>query len=87
MEIGYSRTFTKSFKRFPRTLQQRIVVREKIFRNDRRNPLLKDHALAGEFEGCSSYSITGDVRVIYRFIDLNKVVFLDVGTHHELYGS
>lgn len=87
MEIGYSGAFAKRFKRLSRTLQQRIVVREGVFRSNRRNPLLKDHALSGEFEGCRSFSITGDVRVIYRFIEPNRVILLDVGTHHELYDS
>lgn len=87
MQIGYSRTFAKKFKRLSRTLQQRVITRQKLFRENRRHPFLKDHALSGEFEGCRSFSVTGDVRVIYQMLGTSKAVFLSVGTHHELYGS
>ena len=87
MEIGYSRTCGKKFKHLSRTLQQRVLARQKLFIENRHHPLLKDHALTGEFVGCRSFSITGDVRVIYRTFGTGKTVFLTVGTHHELYGS
>jgi addiction module RelE/StbE family toxin len=87
MEIGYSRTFAKRYKRLSKSLQQRVLVRECLFRDDRQHPLLKDHALSGEFDGCRSFSITGDVRVIYKLLNPDTAVFLDIGTHHELYGS
>lgn len=87
MEIRYSRAFTKSFKRLSKVLQQRVIARQKLFREDRHHPLLKDHALSGEFDGCRSFSVTGDVRVVYTFIGTENVAFMHIGTHHELYGS
>lgn len=45
---------------------------------------LNDHALAGKLIGKRSFSIAGDIRVIYIVTD-NTIVFLDIGTHSQVY--
>ena len=48
--------------------------------------LLNNHALSGEYVGCRSINITGDVRAIYEEIKDNHFEFVAIGTHTELYG-
>jgi addiction module RelE/StbE family toxin len=55
-----------------------------LFVNDSENQVLKNHALIGDYQGYKSFSVTGDVRVIYR--DSGGQVFLiDIGTHNQVY--
>lgn len=49
-----------------------------------RDRLLNDHSLKGSKDGHRSFSITGDVRVIYRETE-SAYIFKDVGTHNQVY--
>jgi addiction module RelE/StbE family toxin len=87
MQFLYSRRFTKQFERLTRTTQIRVIQRQNLFAQDKRNSLLNDHALLGDSKGLRSFSITGDVRIIYEVVGDDIVLLLKVGTHHELYGA
>lgn len=55
-----------------------------IFVFDRQSELINDHQLKGKMSHLRSFSIDQDYRVIYRERD-NDFLFLDVGTHEEVY--
>lgn len=41
-------------------------------------------ALTGDLQGRRSFSVTGDIRVIY--VELNeKIILLDIGAHNQAY--
>ncbi len=83
--------FSTRFKRMYRKLlakRQRICDdRLRLFVANPRHTLLNVHPLGGEYTGCFSINVTGDIRAVYRMIDMNRAYFLAVGTHSELYGS
>ena len=87
MEFIPTRRFDRSFKRLPFSLQKRFVERKDIFRENCRHPLLRDHALQGQMLGYRSFSITGDINVLYEEINASTIRLIDIGTHHDLYGS
>ncbi len=85
--IKRDRTFEKHFK-------QRIGPNEKLtnqfkerlalfMAGDLGYPL-HDHALTGKLAGKRSFSIAGDMRVIYIELE-DSIVFLDIGTHNQVY--
>lgn len=87
MIIIYYRQFKKHFKKriLPDiSLVKRFDERIKLFISDRVNPILADHPLGGDYKGYRSFSITGDIRVIYKFTN-SSVIFIDVGTHNQVY--
>ena len=56
------------------------------FRENPLDPQLKNHALKGAMRGKRSFSVTGDVRVIFKEEEKYTVVFmLDVGGHAQVY--
>lgn len=55
-----------------------------MFITNPRHPLLHDHALKGNRSGHRSFSVTGDIRIIYRVID-DAIELLDIGTHNQVY--
>ncbi len=49
------------------------------------NPQLRDHKLTGSLQNFRSFSITGDVRVVYRWVDEETLELYDIGTHNQVY--
>ncbi len=86
--VLYDRVYLKHFRkriapdiRLRRKFDERVV----FFVQNPQHPLLHDHALKGEKEGYRAFSITGDIRIVYRLIDERTVLFLDIGTHNQVY--
>jgi len=81
--------------KFDRLFRKRIATNRKLtqlfknrlamFRNNPTHPLLHDHQLTGKKQGLRSFSITGDIRVVYRKISSNIVILLDIGSHAQVY--
>lgn len=67
-----------------RKLGKQYEVRVDMFIAGQRGTPLNDHALTGDLQGRRSFSITGDIRVIYVELK-DKILFLDIGTHNQIY--
>ena len=88
MEIKFSKEFEKSYsKRIlgRSALESRFFERFKIFKENRRSPILRDHGLIGEMEGSRSFAVNGDIRVVYHVEDEGTIIFLDIGSHNQVY--
>jgi mRNA-degrading endonuclease YafQ of YafQ-DinJ toxin-antitoxin module len=88
IEIVLSSRFRKAFKRKVRgnrKLEQRFRERVAIFQTDPFDPRLRTHQLSGQLQGLWSFSIDYDARVIFSFVEENKALFVDIGTHEEVY--
>ncbi len=87
MNTYFTQTFKKHYlKRIysNKNLDSQFVERHGLFISDPNNPLLRDHALGGKMKGFRSFSITGDIRVIYYIFD-DAAYFVDIGTHNQVY--
>jgi len=87
MKVEFTHEFIKIFKkRFKHTanIQNKFDNRVKLFSENYQNPHLKDHQLTGKLQGFRSFSITGDIRVIYYKND-DTAYFVDIGTHNQMY--
>jgi addiction module RelE/StbE family toxin len=89
MEVSFSTTFKKAFnKRIKGSVSEiEFWNRLEIFISDPFNTKLKAHKLSGKLKGLWSFSIEQDIRVIFYFTKEKpkKVVFVDIGTHNEVY--
>lgn len=81
----YHTDFKKDYKKLSNAQQNKFKERLLLFLEDNRHPILRDHALSGRLKGKRAFSISGDIRVIYRYIDGKTVLFLRVGTHNQVY--
>lgn len=80
--------FIKSYdKRISKNIRlvRKVSERTILFKNDLTNPLLKDHSLEGKKSHLRAFWITGDIRIIYQPISKDEVVFLDIGSHNQVY--
>lgn len=60
----------------------RAVLRR--FADDPRDPLLRTHKLKGDLAGYWSFSVDGDLRVVFRW-DGDVAFLVNVGSHDEVY--
>jgi addiction module RelE/StbE family toxin len=82
------RSFRRAFKKrisVDEKLEKLFCRKMEVFSNDPYEPSLRTHKLSGELEGLWSFSITYDIRVIFAFLDKNKVLLIDIGSHEEVY--
>lgn len=88
MKIYLDSTYIKHYqKRISSNinLSRKTTERIKLFREDPRHPLLKDHGLTGTSFRHRGFWITGDIRIIYERVGKAEVLFLDIGSHNQVY--
>ncbi len=89
MEVSFSTAFKKAFtKRIKGTISEpEFWNRLETFTNEPFNVKLKTHKLSGKLNGLLSFSVQQNVRVIFYFTkdESPKAVFIDIGSHDEVY--
>ena len=85
MEIELSSHFLKRAKKLSENDQQKLSERTDWFRNNSQDPRLKIHPLTGKLKGLYSFSISYGKRVIYMIVKKDTALFIDVGSHDEVY--
>jgi mRNA-degrading endonuclease YafQ of YafQ-DinJ toxin-antitoxin module len=49
------------------------------------HPALRTHKLVGKLEGLWAFSVAYDCRVVFRFMNGDEVLLVDIGSHEEVY--
>jgi len=85
--IQFAKKFSKNYliriSRNPGRKKQ-FDERYEMFISGIRGYPLFDHALTRNMKGLRSFSIGGDLRIVYRETETHYE-FLDVGTHNQVY--
>lgn len=85
MLIVYHKNFQKKVAKLQKgkliSLKEKLI----IFKNNPFDERLNNHPLHGKFADCRSINITGDLRLIYKKLDDSNFLFIDLGTHSNLY--
>jgi len=88
MKIYFTKNFKKTYaKRIQphKNLEKRFEERYDLFVENPKYTQLLDHPLTGKLRGYRAFSITGDIRVVYKIINF-IAYFYDIGTHNQVYG-
>jgi addiction module RelE/StbE family toxin len=87
MKIKYHKDFLKNYKKRiklnPKLAKQFIKQLNK-FINNPKDPSLRDHKLIGKKQDLRAFSVTGDMRVVYKVVD-DEIWLYDVGSHNQVY--
>ncbi len=85
--VEFDKKFTKHYRvrvqndpKISKIYDQRYL----LFCQGVRDKPINDHALGGDKIGFRAFSITGDIRVVYKETD-DSYIFLDVGSHNQVY--
>jgi len=88
MNVATSASFKRAFRK---RIQESSEVTERFytcaewFMTDPFDPRLRTHKLSGELGELWSFSVTFDIRVIFYFMAKDKAVFIDIGSHDDVY--
>lgn len=85
MQFLYSSLFRKQYKKIPQKIHKQIKTRLELLAEDEFSPLLNNHKLHGEYGDYRSVNITGDIRLVYKKLDKQKIFLVEIGTHSKLY--
>ncbi len=89
MEVSFSDSFNKVYKKKVKStnIETEFWVRLELFINDPFDVRLKTHKLSGKLKDLWSFSIEYDLRVVFYFTKdkPRKAIFVDIGTHAEVY--
>ena len=86
MRIYFHGQFDKQYSRLPAAQKKRLEEAILLFRKDPYSPVLRNHALSGNWTGHRSISFGGDWRAHYKAISDDEALFIAIGTHSQLYG-
>lgn len=84
MQILYSPEFKRKYKRLPVEIHRKAEEKEIIFRKDPSDPRLKTHKLHGRLSDFWAFSVDERYRIVFIFLENNKVKFYAIG-EHEIY--
>ncbi|MDI6766133.1 MAG: type II toxin-antitoxin system YafQ family toxin [Bacteroidota bacterium] len=88
MKVCFDPTFKKAYRKRIATsekLKQHFFELLHVFINDPFDAKLRTHKLSGKLDELYSFLVDYNIRVIFYFADKEKAVFLDIGTHDEVY--
>ena len=85
VKVELSSNFIKKARKLSKKERIRLSKKVEIFKRDPFSPKLKTHPLKGKLKGLYSFSLSYSKRVLLSFVEKNKVLLLDVGTHEGVY--
>ena len=88
VEASFSKSFKKAYKKKiknQKTLEQKFWTKLEVFLHDPFDQSLRTHKLTGHLKDQWSFSVDYDTRVLFFFASKEEVVFINIGTHDEVY--
>lgn len=88
MEVSFSSSFKRTFKKRIKgntDLEEKFWQKLELFTVNPYDPSLKTHKLSGKLKELWSFTIDYDARVLFYFTEDGKAVFVDIGSHDEVY--
>lgn len=91
-EVRFSAAFRRAYKRLRRSgkfPKEEVDDLIDLLASDERLPQQnRDHALHGEYAGKRECHIRGDLLLVYeRHDDILVLVMINIGTHHDIFGT
>ena len=83
-KVDFANEFSKSIKKLLPKEKSLYLKKYQWFIENPYDARLKTHKLRGRLADRTSFSVNYSIRVVFKFITTDKVVFLDIGTH-EVY--
>ena len=83
-DAKFKRHYRKKVKS-NKTLRKRFWEAIELFIKDPFAPQLRTHKLSGKLEGLWALSVSYECRVVFKFLDEELVLLIDIGDHDEIY--
>ena len=88
MNIDFSVSFDRQFQSRLTVIQrQKVLEAIELYIDEPFHKDLRNHSLYGKWKGYRSISVDGDLRLHFKIISNDRVLFEAVGSHDQLYMS
>ena len=81
---NFKRSYKKKIANNP-VLKKKFIDKIKLFSEDPYNNTLETHKLKGKLKELSAFSVDDNIRVIFKKLEENVYMLIDIGTHDEVY--
>jgi addiction module RelE/StbE family toxin len=81
---GFKRIYQKKIKNNA-DLRRKFWAAMELFSKTPFDRRLRTHKLSGKLEDLWAFSVTYDCRVIFKFLDGDEILLIDIGGHDEVY--
>lgn len=81
---GFKRSYRKRIHKHGH-LERQFREKMALFLEDPFDSQLRTHKLSGKLKGTWAFSINDDYRVLFEFIEKDKVLLIDFGTLDDVY--
>jgi plasmid maintenance system killer protein len=85
MDIAYTASFVRRYKKLPRPLKDEVKERINTFRDPIHHESLRVHKLNGPLKKFHSFSVNYRYRIIFQFVNNGKTAHLHDIDDHEIY--
>ena len=85
MRVLHKPQFERMLSKLPRDTLFLVQETRDFFIENPYHPSLRNHPLDPPLEKYRTISVEGDLRILFRMIDRDTVLFLKIGTHEEIY--
>jgi addiction module RelE/StbE family toxin len=84
LDEGFKRSFKKVIKN-NLEIKNKFSDKLELLKENPYHPFLKTHKLSGKLQDYMAFSIDYNFRVIFKFMNDNAILLIDIGTHNEVY--
>lgn len=85
LKLAVSPKYKRNYRKQSEAIKRTVIEREAIFLRNPHDARLETHKLHGKDRDAWAYSVTHKIRIKFLFISTNIVMYLDIGTHDEVY--
>ena len=85
IKIREHRSFKKYFHKLSQKQKVLFIQRLQILKDNPKHPFLKIHPLKGNLYGFYAFSLGGDLRVRFKWINKDIIRLYKIGTHNQVY--
>lgn len=85
MQIEFHKNFKKKYKKLRHQQQKKFEDRLRLLEINSFHPILNNHPLQGKYSDCRSIDVTGNLRAVFKLLDDDTMLFVDIDTHPNLY--
>jgi addiction module RelE/StbE family toxin len=81
---GFKRAYKKKIKNND-DLKKKFWSAVNTFSKNPFDPRVRTHKLTGKLKDLWAFSCSSDCRVIFKFLEKDEVLLIDIGSHAEVY--
>lgn len=82
MQINYTTKFIRLYSKFDFDFKKEIKEKVELFKNNKNHKNLNVHKLHGRHKNLYSFSVNYKIRIVFKYLSKQEVVFLVIGGHN-----